>query len=80
MASPEARLYAKFNPTTRLKTVVNDMARTRVALNHLESYDGNNLSDDQLKTVVDALLSSPSEAIKKLDDFKKRVKDFLKKV
>jgi hypothetical protein len=80
MASPEARLYAKFTPSTRLKSVIGDLARVRVALQHLDSYDGTNLSDEQITTIMDALMSSPENAVKKLEDFKKRVRDFLRKV
>jgi hypothetical protein len=80
MSSIETREYTKLVPTTRLKGVVGELAKTRVALQHLKSYDGTNLSDSQVAAVTDAIVTSSTGAIAKLQDMRKRVSEYLKKV
>jgi hypothetical protein len=79
-SSKESGLYAKITPTTRLKNVVASLMKARLALQHMNGYDGSNLSDEQLATVMNAMAGAPDEAIAKLEDLRKRVKDFLRKV
>ena len=79
-SSVESRMYARIMPTTRLKNAVGDLAKARVALQHLRSYDGVNLSDEQVVVAADAVSEGATGAIAKLSELKKRVNDFLRKV
>ena len=78
--SSEAKAYAKITPTTRLKNAVTQLAKAKVALQHLQSFNGENLSNEQVYVAVEAVINASDDAIVKLEDLKKRVKGYLKSV
>ena len=76
----EARAYGRIAPTTRLKNAMSDIADMKIAVQHLGGYNGQNLSDGQVATLATAAVSAPAKAVTKLEDLKRRVNEFLRKV
>jgi len=67
-------------PTTRLDGVVENMAKIRISLDRLASYDGKNMSQSQVESFMKILVESSESSVNKLGAFQKKIKDFLRRV
>jgi len=56
------------------------MAKIRISLDRLASYDGKNMSQSQVESFMKILVESSESSVNKLGAFQKKIKDFLRRV
>jgi len=77
--TPLRREFARLKVVWKLKSIARRLGGMKRVASELDSYNGENLSEDEVVEVLEAGLSESEHALAEAENLKKEIEVFLKK-